>query len=356
MNLKLTRSRTQLLLKHPFFGTLALKLKVVEESIKTMATDGHHLFYNDKFVNSLTEDELTGVVCHELLHCALMHMYRRGDREPKKWNYACDQVINEMLLKTFGMHLPADRVYDAIYDGLSAEEVYNRIPDPEEMPQWGTFTAPSNQGTVHEQEAEWGIALKQAVEAAKAAGESIGHLAELVKLSESKVNWREQLSRLIGSHAKTDYSWMKPNPTYLHRNFVIPTLSEPSIGHLTFAIDTSGSVNNDELSQFLGELHHVLENVHFESITVLECDTEINKVTEYERDDSIEAKVHGRGGTYFAPVFDYIKKHPTNGLIYFTDMAPCDRWPDDPGIPVFWARTTRRSAPYGEHIDLYTHS
>lgn len=355
---EITRCRTQLLLKNPFFGTLALKLKITTNpSVDTMATDGYHLFYDENFTKTLSEDELQGVICHEILHCAFKHMYRKGDRESHKWNIACDYAINALLLEDFHMKLPQDRLYKPEYSKLSAEEIYNRLPDnPDWNGQgWGDFLDPTEEGgTFGEQEAEWAIAMKSALEAAKAAGQHVGQLAELIKATEAKINWREQLNRIIGAHAKTDFTWLRPDPAYLHKNFIIPTLHEPSIGHLTFAIDTSGSVSNNELGRFVGELQHVLENVHFDGITVIQCDCQINRVDEYERDDQLPTEVYGRGGTRFSPVFDYIKDHPTDGLIYFTDMEPCERWPEDPGIPVFWARTTSKSAPFGEHIDVYT--
>lgn len=354
-NLRITRSRTQLLLKSPFFGSLALKLKVVRNpDVPTMATDGYHLFYDEDFVESLTNDELTGVICHELLHCALGHMFRRGEREPKKWNVAADYAINCLLLEDFKMTLPKDRLYDTEYRGKSAEEIYKLLPDQPEAPNWGLIMDGLEAvGTLPEQEAEWGIALKQAAEAAKSAGMDIGGLASLIEMSESKVDWREQLTRLLGSHSKSDFTWMRPDPAYLYKKFIIPTLHAPSIGHLTFAIDTSGSVSDRDLADFIGELQNVLENVHFDGLTVVQCDTDIRDVQEYEHDDEINPKVHGRGGTQFQPVFDYIKENPTDGLIYFTDMYPCDGWPEDPGIPVFWARSTNTDAPYGNYIDLY---
>ena len=355
MNTKLTRCRTKLLLENAFFGTLALKLKPVAEQTDTMATDGYHLFYSEDFVNSTPENELKGVVCHELLHCAFLHMYRRNDRDPMKWNIACDHAINLLLVDNFNFELPAGGLLDRAYTNLSAEEIYNRLPENPKPPSWGTFidgTSSETTGTTQVQEAEWTVATKQATAAAKAAGQNLGKLAELVESATAKVNWREQLNRLIGGHAKSDFSWLKPDPAYLYKNLIIPSLHAPSIGHLTFAIDTSASVSNEELAQFISELAHVLDNVHFDGLTVIECDTDIQKVTDYEPGDTIEPKVHGRGGTRFEPVFEYIKKAPTDGLIYFTDMEP-SKWPKDPGIPTFWARTRGHDAPFGQYIDLY---
>ena len=118
-----------------------------------------------------------------------------------------------------------------------------------------------------EQEVLWDIAIKQAINAAKNAGKETGGFEELVKANEARVNWREQLSRFLNAHAKTDYSWHKTNPVF--RNFVIPTMHKESIGHLTFAIDTSGSVHSEWLSQFIGELNFILERLDFEGITIM---------------------------------------------------------------------------------------
>ena len=78
---KLTRSRVQLLLKQVFFGTLALRLKLVPGSLPTMATDGSRIVYNPAFVDELKPAELEGTLAHEVLHCALGHQCRRGERD-----------------------------------------------------------------------------------------------------------------------------------------------------------------------------------------------------------------------------------------------------------------------------------
>lgn len=90
---------TALFLDHPFFGTLLFRLKPIETtSVATMATDGVSLFYNPKFAKGLAPEELIGVLAHEVMHPALHHDTRRGDRDQKLWNQACDYAINPLLL------------------------------------------------------------------------------------------------------------------------------------------------------------------------------------------------------------------------------------------------------------------
>jgi len=124
---KLCRARTQLLLNQPFFGTLCLRLKLVATpSFPTMATDGRRLAYNPAFVAQLTPAELEGVIAHEVMHVALAHHCRRGDRDPQLWNEAADYAVNPILLDN-GITLPGDMLIDAAFRGLSAEEIYARL-------------------------------------------------------------------------------------------------------------------------------------------------------------------------------------------------------------------------------------
>lgn len=352
---RITKVRTKFLLKQPFFGHLGLKLLLKESTeLPTMATDGYHLAFNSEFVDTLDDEELQGVLAHEILHCAFLHHTRRGNRDPKRWNVAADLAINLLLIDEFGFTLPKDRLYDKQYTKLSAEEIYNRLPIDQEMPDWGTFSdceESPEKGTIAEQEGDWIIATKCAAESAKAIGQVSGTITGLIDAAQARVNWKEQLQRIMCGHAATNYNWYPPHQQYLQRKLHVPTLSEPSLGRLVFAIDTSGSVSNAELAMFIGELQHVIGNLHFEQITVIQCDTNIKNVEVLESTDDLPCDVYGRGGTEFKPVFDYCNEHGTDALIYFTDMEA--HFPDEPSYPVFWARTRNHDAPYGEHIDVY---
>jgi predicted metal-dependent peptidase len=126
LTVKLTRARTQLLLNQPFFGTLCLRLKLIEGAVPTMATNGRLILYDPTFVESLQPAELEGVLAHEVMHCALAHHCRRGQRDPRLWNQAADFAINPLLVAN-GFTLPAGALIDPAYDNLSAEEIYARL-------------------------------------------------------------------------------------------------------------------------------------------------------------------------------------------------------------------------------------
>ncbi len=123
---RLTRARTRLVLDQPFFGTLSLRLKLLPGLSPTMATDGSRIVYNPAFVDQLKSAELEGTLAHEVLHCALGHHCRRGNRDPRLWNEAADLAINPILIKN-GFALPAGALIDPAFTNLSAEEIYARL-------------------------------------------------------------------------------------------------------------------------------------------------------------------------------------------------------------------------------------
>src|SRR6516225_5378543 len=121
---RIVKARAALITAHPFFGALALHLQPMRTaSHPRLATDGRHLFYNVDFLDTVTGEELKGIIAHEVYHCALKHHTRRNGRDAKEWNQATDFVINPMVLKA-GLKLPTWVLLDPQYDGLSAEQVY----------------------------------------------------------------------------------------------------------------------------------------------------------------------------------------------------------------------------------------
>lgn len=118
-------ARKALVLDHPFWGMLSLKLEIVadREDVDTMATDGSHLYYNTKYVKSQSEDILLTLWAHEVMHCAMHHHTRRGDREPDMWNSACDYAINPILTDA-GFTLWEGALLRGDFKGKSAEQIY----------------------------------------------------------------------------------------------------------------------------------------------------------------------------------------------------------------------------------------
>jgi predicted metal-dependent peptidase len=131
VKLKLSKARTGLILDQPFFGSLALRMPMVEDKgIPTLCTDGKQIRYNPDFVAKLTLDETKGVLAHEVMHPAMQHHTRRGEREPRRFNQAADYAINP-ILKAARFTLPEGHLDSPAYHGKGAEEIYSMLPvDP----------------------------------------------------------------------------------------------------------------------------------------------------------------------------------------------------------------------------------
>ncbi|TFE36927.1 hypothetical protein E2553_45710 [Paraburkholderia dipogonis] len=154
---RISRQRTELVLSQPFFGALALRLKMVEDrSAKTCWVDGESFGYNPDYIDSLTDLELRGVLAHEVMHVANGHCWRRGPREDRRWNGACDYAINPIVLSS-GFVLPKDVLNAARFAGKSAEEIYGVLtqeakqkqpkPDPQSQPQPSPKPQPDGQSS-----------------------------------------------------------------------------------------------------------------------------------------------------------------------------------------------------------------
>jgi predicted metal-dependent peptidase len=213
--LKLNKARVQMVLDHPFFASLALRLKLIEDrSIETAFTDGVVIGFNPQFIGRLSVEETKWLVAHEVMHLACIHHTRRGKRDPGKWNIACDHAINGILNEA-GFKTPAGVFLDYRYSGLSAEAVYDRLPEESE----GEDKAPPGPGQVRDApvdikqaQAQWQVNLAQAAQQAKAAGSLPESLARLVeKVLHPKVDWRVLLRHFVEQAAKNDYCWLPPS-------------------------------------------------------------------------------------------------------------------------------------------------
>jgi predicted metal-dependent peptidase len=121
---KVVRARSALIKNHPFFGFLAMQLRIViTDRVETMATDGRHLFCNPDWTLALNDLQCEGVIAHEIYHCVAKHHVRRGERDHLEWNVACDYAINPML-RFSGFVLPDEMLHDPQFDRLGAEDIY----------------------------------------------------------------------------------------------------------------------------------------------------------------------------------------------------------------------------------------
>jgi len=390
---KFVRARITLLNHQPFFGQIALNTPTIfTDSIETMGVDGVSLFVNPKFVEEKSQAELCGVIAHECLHVALLHPTRRGQRDAKKWNVATDHAVNLELLKAIGsaddylMELPSDCLADPQYDGMSADTIYNRLPDdkgddggdpgedkgedgdePGDQPGNEPGDSPGDTGgcgevfdapsdvSVEELEAEIKQKVVQAAHSARAQGKLPGNMESMIDdLLKPVVDWKSKLREHFERVFPSDYSWMRPNRRYVHQGLYLPGVEKDGTGHIVVGVDTSSSVSDDEIKQFIGEINSICEDVVPEKVTVIYCHTDVWAVDEFEADEDFTVRPRRGGGTEFVPVFEEVEKRgiQPKALIYLTDLG-CNGYPTTPSYPVIWGATDRYSTPpFGEVIDV----
>jgi predicted metal-dependent peptidase len=412
---KLTRARTQLLLNQPFFGTLCLRLKLTPGAVPTMATDGRRIVYDPTFVDSLKPAELEAVLAHEVLHCALGHHCRRGQRDPQLWNQAADLAINPILIGN-GFTLPSGALVDPAFENLSAEEIYARLSQhersdfssaamqspqspgpgsgpgseqqtPEASPaspndsppqqidpdDGGRGATPARSGGFGEildatdeegnpvspadknrQQQEWSIAADQAMRSAKAWGHEPANLVRPLNESrQSKQDWRTILRDFIAARTPSDYRWSPPNRRYVASGLYLPSVERTGLGPIVIGVDTSGSIGSKELEQFAGEISAIAAEAQPEAIHVIYCDAAVQSWQEFQPSEPIHLEPKGGGGTDFCPVFEWVEENQidTVCLIYLTDLC-CHSYPEPPHYPVLWVTASRNAAPFGETVQI----
>src|SRR3990167_979618 len=120
---RIVRMRMALVMGSPFYGLLAMKLKLVEEpAIKTAGTEGKHLLYNPEYIAGMSDAKLKGLIGHETMHCVMGHMWRKGTREHRLWNLSCDYAVDQILQRN-GFDVP-NALVNPDWNGWSAEQIY----------------------------------------------------------------------------------------------------------------------------------------------------------------------------------------------------------------------------------------
>jgi len=382
---RLTAATTKLLLLQPFFGSLLMRLEPVEtEAIGTMGTDSVVLAYSPKFVESLSNTDLMAILCHEVLHVVLKHPFRRNTRNRDKWNIATDYAVNDIVKSDVNeLILPSSALYDPRYHDMTADHIYALLPKKDskesvEASQMGKVIdynqkshPPDGKGsqddkaigdscpgegkyekTPEAQSDSWDSYVASAIISAKSVGKgSSNFILKMQAGLEPKISWQEYLANCLTIDSRNDYCWRMPNRRYLSSGVILPSLNSPTLEDIIIIVDTSGSIDDKDLSRFASELQSILFTYPGTSLKVIYVDAGISSMEEITI-DCVEFHPSGGGGTDFRPGFDYIKREQLNpsAIIYFTD-GYCSSYPEDPGIPVYWISTgAKMNVPFGTLI------
>jgi predicted metal-dependent peptidase len=397
---RLKSARVQLLMRSNWFafGNLSMHLKPVPvEGLGTCATDGESFLYDPVVLAKENVDWLIFDWAHEVLHLFGMDLTRKpaddiqvtlqpGGSPVWLWNLACDLWINLKLEEekfTVPTHVPVDRSFA----GWSKDQIYaelrKRVKDPKGggLPKnhgCGGFIKNPNgksdaEGTPTSMKGKefskwtpdqseidkWTARAKEAVDSAKARGTAPGFMESAIKkLLEPRHNWRDILWQFVQRSGR-EWRYTPPSRTGAARGMILPRLvPQDEVEHGVFWFDTSGSIGDHDLKEFLTELDSILKTVKMRA-TVMMVDADVHSVYEFGpfEFDAGRLRFLGRGGTAFEPAFEKVEEMgltPTFGL-YFTDSY--GSFPQEPpSYPVLWALTVppnhKHAIPWGQVMHL----
>ena len=301
-----------------FLGFLLCGLQFKwSDDVETAGVSEKTFHWNPAWFDSLTMNERQFILLHELWHIALLHSARMGERDPRKWNIACDYRINANLVKD-GYTMVEGGLFDEKYlgDEWSEENIYNDLPESESSQSWGTELTPSDNTISNVAQ------VQQAVMAAKTAGSDTGNINKLLeKFIRPKLPWKTLLHKFLIERLDSEWSWRRPNRRF--HDVYMPSLLNDNNGLTSVAmfLDTSGSITDENLNTFISEAKFVQENLCPETLNLVLFDTEITEVYKYKKGDRIKRiNVKGFGGTDYSEVHEYIMKNKPTLSIIFTDL------------------------------------
>ena len=389
-------ARVGLLLRHPFFGNMATRMRVqnCDDWCPTAATDGRNLYYNTQFFNMLSNKQIEFVIAHEILHCVFDHLMRREDRDALIYNIAADYIVNNILVRDrIGDKPKLIQIYqDFKYETWTSEEVYDELKakyDEEELKQlgelldehvdWGKDPGDENEGQGANANGDGGDGKgkgrptysdeelrkirdeikENMISAAQSAGAGnvpAGVERMIKELTEPKMNWREILRQQIQSTIRDDYTFSRPGRKGWHTGAILPGMNFQETIDLCICIDMSGSIGNEQATDFLSEVKGIMDEYRDYNIKLWCFDTEVYNEADFSADggDSLEDyEVKGGGGTDFMVNWTYMKENDIvpKKFLMFTDGYAWDSWGDenycDTVFVIHSNRDKNLQAPFG---------
>ena len=363
---KLITARVGLLLRHPFFGNLATRLKLVDATdwCSTLATDGRNFYYNNNFVNALAPKECEFGFGHEVLHNVFDHMGRRDGRDPVLSNIAADYAANQILKdERIGIAPKFIKIFqDDKYRGWSYEEIYEDIyenaekiditklgelldehfdeidgeDDGEEID--GSGKDKGRPKLTAEERKQIRDEIKEALVAAAqsaGAGKVPAGIARMIRdFTEPKMDWRQMLRMNIQSLIKSNFSFNRPNRKSQHSGAILPGMMNEETIDVSCGIDMSGSITDLMGKDMVSEIKGIMEEYKDFKLKIWCFDTEVYNYAEFTGDNAEEINEYeckGGGGTDFDANYNFMKDndiHPKK-FIMFTDGLPNFSWGDE---------------------------
>ena len=370
-----------------FFGSLMLFAEIEKsKTLPTAATDGRKIFFNEEFLNSLPSQEQNALMLHEVLHMALLHVTRRQSRDPHIWNIAADIVVNDLIERNTSFPLPEGAITDNRFQDKSVEYIYEALlkskkkyklvitdilqpsnaNSDESKKDSNDVIAPLSQEEIDQIESFWKDKmeiLKNSSQHKLSSGKGslpAGIEQEISTILEPEIDWRHALWKYVG---KTPADFDELDRRFIYKGLYLESLLTEAV-EVSVCIDTSGSVSDELLKQFAGELKGILRSYPNVKCSLFFADTNLAGPYEIDRIEQMPKAV-GRGGTSFVPFFDYLKKNGEEKSllgnhklsIYFTDGYG-DFPKQEPNNPTMWLvckdGLETNGFPFGEVVRIST--
>lgn len=367
----LQKAKGKLLIQQVFIASLVMSTPLVADpTIRTAATDMLKIYYSPTFIDGLTINQIMFVLAHEVLHIMFKHGLRRGGRNPRLWNIACDYAINYILHKS-GFEVIQGCLFDPRFADMSAEQIYEILQKEKEeeqkrggQPGGKSFDdkhkdtglgdedvkAPENMGPDEKAKIDQEVQRKvaQAATMARMAGKMPAGLARIIdEILNPTIPWEEVLAEYMRRIVQDDESWSRRNRRF--KDVYLPARHSVRMGPIIFIADTSGSISSKEINQMGAEVMTVAETLQPESIRVVCCDSAVQNDQLFEQGDELKIEFNGGGGTDMRVALKYVEKYDPVVVVLLTDgWTP---WPTTgPDYPLIVICTTTADCPVGEVI------
>jgi len=368
-------ARIGLLLRHPFFGNMATRLRILaaDDWLPTAAVDGKNLYFNSQFFNAMSNKEIEFVIAHEILHCVFDHLSRREHRHPMLYNIAADFIVNNTLVRDRIGELPklVDCYQDFKYDGWTSEEVYEELVeknDKDELDGLGEMldehvdweeqdgSDGSGQGGDDGKDANGNNVSKSrptyseedlrhirdeikenmlsAAQSAGAGNVPSGVARMIKELTEPKMDWRELLRQQIQSTIKNDFTFARPSRKGQMSGAILPGHDFDETIDICVALDMSGSIGDAQARDFLSEIKGIMDEYKDYQIKVWCFDTQVYGEENFSADGGeslTDYEIRGGGGTDFMANWTYMKENDIQPkkFVMFTDGYAWNSWGDE---------------------------
>jgi predicted metal-dependent peptidase len=362
-------------LRESFIAAVMTRVKrEVSDKVSTAGTNGTWVRFNPAFCDPLNDEELFGLVLHEACHVVMMHMWRREGRDPSLWNYANDALINAYI-RSRGWQLPKGGVdLRWVRESMSSEEVYAKLKENPPPPSNGSGSGDGKgdgtpnaggfdgKGDLEDAQDEatrvdMEATIVAAAKMAKECGQGSSMIDRILdNVGQPNVRWQDVTRSMMTESSAADYTYLRPSRRFIGSGLYMPSLRTDSLGGLAIGFDTSGSMGPKECNQIAAEIQAIVDDLQPSFVEVAYCDSSVTRVERFERDDKLELRPKGGGGTRFQPVFEHFENTGERycGMIFFTDMegdlAECE----EPAYPVIWADIghSHPSEPFGTRVTV----